>query len=278
MQINLDQMDLRLNIFRPIHAGAVERMTESLERYGQLTPVTAVDDGNRMVLIDGFKRHRSATTLGLTSLAVTPLKVTGCQAKALVFLLNRSTGFSVIAEARLVRDLMEVEGLNQTETALLLERHKSWVSRRLDLIRTLSPEVAEDIDLNLIPGGGGSSLARLPQGNQADFCVAIQKHRLKAQEIKKLVDLWCKAQESGIRHYLLTSPREALEIASQGDKRWFYHLKGLVKTLSNLNRQLNKRTLLEQSVPGLLRLLDQAESQMKTTRELIQGGHHEPIR
>jgi len=43
------------------------------------------------------------------------------EAKALIYLLNRSKGFSMITEAILVRDLVEVEGLNQVEAGVLLE-------------------------------------------------------------------------------------------------------------------------------------------------------------
>jgi len=42
----------------------------------------------------------------------------------------------MITEATLIRDLIEVEWLNQMETAVLLERHKSWVCRRLQLDKT----------------------------------------------------------------------------------------------------------------------------------------------
>jgi ParB-like chromosome segregation protein Spo0J len=276
MQIKPDRLDLRLSVFRPIHAGAVDRMTESLRRYGQLTPVSAVDTGGCMVLVDGFKRHRSATMLGLSFLNVSPMKVDMGHAKALVYLLNRSTGFSHLAEARLIQDLMEVEGLSQSETAILLERHKSWVARRLLLFRSLAPEAAQTLDLSLIPGGGASSLARLPRCNQAEMCSSIQRHGLKTNEIKRLADLWLKAGDPAVRRSLLDSPREALAIAGTGDRQYFIDFKALVKTLSAINRRLRKRAPLSRSMPGLLRLLEQADGEMNITRELIQGGDHEP--
>lgn len=276
MRIDPDRLDLRLSVFRPIHAGTVDRMTESLRRYGQLTPVSAVDTGGCMVLVDGFKRHRSATILKMPFLNVSPMKVDMGHAKALVYLLNRSAGFSHLAEARLIQDLMEVEGLSQTETALLLERHKSWVARRLLLIRSLAPEVAQTLDLNLIPGGGAPSLARLPLCNQAEMCSAIQQQHLKANEIKHLTDLWLKARDPAIRRSILASPREALAIAGTGDKQYFADFRAVVKTLLSINRRLQVRAPLTKSMPGLLQLLEKADGEMSTARELIQGGDHDP--
>ena len=276
MQIDPDRLDLRLSVFRPIHAGAVERMTESVRRYGQLTPVSTVDTEGCMVLVDGFKRHRSAMILGSPFLSVSLMKVDMGHAKALVYLLNRSTGFSHLAEARLIQDLMDVEGLNQTETALLLERHKSWVARRLLLIRSLAPEAAQTLDLNLIPGGGAPSLARLPRCNQAEMCSSIQKHGLKTNEIKRLADLWLKAGDPAVRRSLFASPREALAIAGADDRQYFADFKAMLKTVSGINRKLRKRAPLNRSLPGLLQLLEQADGEMNTTRELIQGGEHDP--
>lgn len=275
MEINPDRLDLRLSVFRPVHANAVDRMTESLRRYGQLTPVSAVDNGGCMVLVDGFKRHRSAKVLGLSFLNVIPIKVDMGHAKALVYLLNRSAGFSHLAEARLIRDLMEVEGLSQTETAILLERHKSWVARRLLLIRSLAPEVAQTLDLDLIPGGGAPSLARLPQCNQAEMCSAIQQHGLKTTEIKHLTDLWLKARDPSVRRSILASPREALAIAGAGDRQYFIDFRAMVKMLSTINQRLRERTPLSKSVPGLLQLLEKADGQMNIARELIRRTDHE---
>ncbi len=227
IKVSPDQLDLQLSFLRPIHANALEKMTASLVKYGQLTPMVAVENSGRMTLVDGFKRHRSAKQLSMERLSVTPLKKSSSETKALIYLLNRPASFSIITEAMLVRDLIEVEGLNQVETAILLERHKNWVSRRLAMIRSLAPEVIEDIKLTLIPAGVGSSMARLPRDNQADFSVAVQRHGLKSQEVQRLVDIWCKAKDPGVRQCLLESPRQALKIVRQDKEKWL----SLVETI-----------------------------------------------
>ena len=273
--IDPDQLDLGLKFLRPIHAKAYDNMTASLARYGQLTPVTVMAQKDRVILIDGFKRQQGAKRLGLKTLMAQTVAADNCKAKALVYLLNRAAGFSLIGEALLVRDLIEVEGLNQVETATLLERNKSWVHRRLAMIRALAPQVADDIRLSLLPAGVASSLARLPRETQTDFCAVIQMHGLKSGEVKKLVDLWCKAKDPGIRQSLLKSPQEALRIVRQSGRDYLCAIQTLLVKIAALNQKLKQARLSPQSARILLEHLVLIQSQIEKARELI-GGKHEP--
>ena len=275
-QICPDQLDLRLSCFRPVRAEEVEKMMSSLSKHGQLTPITAVTDGERLVLIDGFKRQRSAKQLGMQTIAVSAIRACTYEAKAMVYLLNRRAGFSVITEAMLIRDLIDIEGLTQVEVATLLERHKSWVSRRLAMIRALTPEVTDDIKLNLLPAGVGSSLARLPLCNQVDFSATIQNHGLKSGEVGKLVDLWCKTKEPGVRQCLLESPHQALEIATEGKEKWLLLIETVLLKISALNQQVQKIKISSKAITGLLQRLDLALAQLQETKKLV-GGEHEPV-
>jgi ParB-like chromosome segregation protein Spo0J len=189
--IPTDQIDLRLLALRTPTTPAVEKMAASLKRRGQLTPIIIAEDGKYPMLVDGFKRHEAARALGLDSLKGTSVTADPTQAKAMMYLMNRAGSFSMIQEAMLVRELVDTDGLTQTETARSLDRHKSWVNRRLLMIRHLAPEIIEDLSLELLPPGSAPSLARLPRCNQADFSAAIQIHRLSAKQIRNLIDLWC---------------------------------------------------------------------------------------
>ncbi len=272
-----EQLDLRLSFLRPTHTKIVDKMTASLIKYGQLTPVTVVADKDRMLLVDGFKRQRSARQLNMHEILVTALHKTNCEAKALIYLLNRPASFSIIAEANLIRDLIEVEGLNQVETATLLDRHKSWVSRRLAMIRGLAPEVVEDIKLALIPAGVGSSLARLPRDNQTDFSAAIQKHGLKPGEVKKLIDIWCKTKEPDVRRHLLVSPHKSLQIVKKTKENWLLLVEAILIKLSTLSRQVQGQKLSGQALQKLPGFLNQIQDHTEGLKKQI-GGEHEPVK
>ncbi len=53
------------------------------------------------------------------------------------------------------------------EAAQLLNKHKSWVCRRLALLERLGPEAQAELRLGLMSPGLARQLTRLPTGNQA---------------------------------------------------------------------------------------------------------------
>jgi len=113
----------------------------------------------------------------------------------MMYLMNRTVRISFIQEAMLIRELVDQDGLKQTEVAGLLDHHKSWVNRRLMIIRGLAPEILEDLSLELLPPGSAAVLARVALRNQGDFSAAIQRHGLNLKEIHVLTDIWCKTKE-----------------------------------------------------------------------------------
>lgn len=210
--VSLDKFDLRLKHLHTPSRDAVEGMAASLKKRGQISPVIVSIESAELVLVDGFKRHAAASLIGLDPLSVMTVGTGSANTKALTYLLNHAKGFSMIEEALLTRELVEVDGLKQVEVASLLDHHKSWVHRRLELIRSLAPQTLEDLKLKLIPPGSASSLARLPKHNQADWSSAIQTHRLHSREVAELVDLWCKTPDPARKKYLMEFPRQALQI------------------------------------------------------------------
>ena len=213
--VRLDHFDLDLERLHCAKKTAVAGMARSLSQKGQLTPVIVTEHRDRYLLVDGFKRYRAAEELKLPFLNAVIVAADGKKAKAMLYLLNRPGSFSMIQEAILVKELIELDGLTQKEAALLLDRHKSWISRRLSMVRRLSPEVIEALLLEQIPPGVGSSLARIPPCNQADFAAAIQTHHLTPNEIHRVVDFYCKAPHPDIKQTILQSPRKALGVVEK---------------------------------------------------------------
>lgn len=207
------KLDLSLAHLRQCKESAIKNMVFSFEKLGQLNPIVVAGDTKHMVLVDGFKRHRAAGLIGMNELQALVLPLQGAQMKAHTYILNRNNGFSFVEECLLIHELIEQDGLLQTEIAVMLERHKSWVSRRLDLYRSLSPQIIEDIRVGMLQEGSGRSLARLPQGNQVDMSAVILRDGLKTNEVKRLVDLWCKADTPEGKSFVIEHSRKALELS-----------------------------------------------------------------
>jgi ParB-like chromosome segregation protein Spo0J len=279
-------LDRRFKQLRTITELSVKSMVASLEKRGQLTPIVIADDGARHIVIDGFKRCAAAEILRMSLMAMI-IPGEGALMKAHMYLLNRKRGFSMIEEGMLVRELVEGDGLKQVEVAVMLERHKSWVSRRLEMIRALSSPIVEDLKLGLLPPGSATALARLPSCNQVDLSAVIQAHKLQAKESGILIDLWCKAKNDEYRTYLLKFPEKAIELATGKEKKKPDPAIGeKVSTVLTLLQELKRLAALfcikSQKPIGTLdknlyeiveRAVDGAESQcqqaLKSARELL---------
>src|SRR5437762_1885373 len=105
-----------------------------------------------------------------------------------------------------------VDGLSQVEAAQLLNKHKSWVCRRLALLERLGVEAQAELRLGLLSPGLARQLTRLPVGNQAAVLTAARQASLTMTEVQGVIDLLRGAtpeQEA----LLLQDPRAALQAA-----------------------------------------------------------------
>jgi ParB family transcriptional regulator, chromosome partitioning protein len=148
LDLDLHRLDLRFAESRLVEPRAVERIARSIERCGQIVPCVVVAaaggsgaDGERLVLIDGYRRVAALRRIGRDTASVDrwACDVTG----ALLGLLARTQNrpFASIEEALLIRELMRGLGLSQHDLARRCGRDVSWVNRRLRLLSGL-PDAA----------------------------------------------------------------------------------------------------------------------------------------
>ncbi len=163
-------------------------MMKSMRKYGQLTPIVCVRTGDGYETIDGFKRLRASRQLNLESLTAKVWEAAERVCKAAIIQLNQpGRSINEMEEAMVLCSLHREDRLMQAEIAVLLGRHKSWVSRRISLIERLSEAVQDDIRLGLVSVVTGRELAKLPRGNQPDAAAAVIKHRFSTREAAKLI-------------------------------------------------------------------------------------------
>ena len=192
MELVVDRIRESYLRFRLTDPGAEHRIRESVGKYGQLSPVvvTETEGTSSYEMIDGFKRLHACRGLGFSTLRATVLRLgsRGCKA-ALVELNRKSTPLRPLEESLVVQSLYREEKLSQVEIATLLGRHKSWVSRRIGLVETLSQEVLEHLRLGLVCVTTGRHLSRLPRGNQPAALATVLKYRLTSRETERLIRL-----------------------------------------------------------------------------------------
>jgi ParB-like chromosome segregation protein Spo0J len=206
-------LDLALRRLRQVPEPAVVAMAASLRSKGQLSALVAARAGQALVLVDGFVRQAAALRLGWAELRVEALELSAVQMKAQLYLRHRQRELLLVEQCRLVAELHHGDGLSGVQIGELLERHKSWVSRRLTLHRELSPQLLEDLSVGLLGGGALRRLARLPARNQEELVAVARRHRLGPADTAALVELWRRAGEAEVRRYLTEDPRGALRQA-----------------------------------------------------------------
>jgi ParB-like chromosome segregation protein Spo0J len=196
--------------YRLADPAAEEAMARSLLRYGQLAPLTACWREGRTELLDGFKRRTAAAQLSWPTLRVRLVQVDERAAKAAIFGLN-GTGRqpNELEEAWIVQALVREDGMSQVEVAQLLDRHKSWVCRRLAFLERLGAEAQADLRLGLLSAGLARQLTRLPVGNQAEVLTTARREALTLVEVQGLIDLLRSASPEQ-QAVLLQDPRAAL--------------------------------------------------------------------
>ncbi len=205
--IEITKMGERYAAFRIVSPKADMAMAKSMRKYGQLTPVVCAKVEGGCELVDGFKRLRACRRIGKETLKARILDATDRVVKAAVIQLNRGSSISELEEAMVLSSLYREDGLTQTEIAVLLGRHKSWVSRRISRIERLHEEVRQDVKLGLLPQSMGRELAMLPRGNQKEAADAIIKHRLSTREASKLV-AYLLSRPKWDYHCILANPWE----------------------------------------------------------------------
>jgi ParB-like chromosome segregation protein Spo0J len=206
----LTDLGRRYRRYRLADPGAEEAMARSLRRFGQASVVTACRRDGQVELLDGFKRLAASAQLGWPTLSVRLVDVDESAAKAAIHGLN-SVGDrpSELEEAWLVQALVREDGLTQVEAAELLNKHKSWVCRRLALLERLSAEAQADMRLGLLSVGLARQLTRLPTGNQSAVLSAARRDSLTMVEVQGVIDLLRDATPEQ-EHLLLNDPRSAL--------------------------------------------------------------------
>jgi ParB-like chromosome segregation protein Spo0J len=257
---SLERLGERYRRYRLADAHAEQAMAQSLQRWGQLTPVAVCRREEQWQVVDGFKRLTAARVLGWPSLLVRHLPADDERTvKAAVYGLNRvGQHLQELEEAWLVQALVREDGLSQVETAQLLGRHKSWVCRRLALLEKLSAEVRSDLEVGVLPPSLARQLLRLPVGNQGAVLAVARREALTALEVQGVVDLWLGAAGEPQRAHVLAEPRAALRLAQlrpcwHYDPRLSVHGNRTARQLSRLLEEL-VRWLAWLRCPGVLRL------------------------
>jgi ParB-like chromosome segregation protein Spo0J len=173
MDLELHQLDRRYEALRTRSARRERRLLASLSEVGQQTPIVVVRDGERWVVVDGYKRVRAVHRLGHDVVRAAEWMLGELDAVVLERVMRGSDGDSAIEQGWLLRELVQRFGLGLDELGRRFDRSTSWVSRRLGLVTDLPTSVQEEVRMGAIGAHAAMKyLVPLARANATD-CEAL---------------------------------------------------------------------------------------------------------
>ena len=134
-------LDLRYEGYRVRDDAAEARLAASIAERGIEDPLEGVDTQRKHILLNGFRRCRCATKLGIECVPYVSLGEEEAMGIIGLMRIGKQRGLNLLEQAKFTVELLTVHGMSVAEIAETLGRSKSWVSMRGNLLREMSQEV-----------------------------------------------------------------------------------------------------------------------------------------
>jgi ParB/RepB/Spo0J family partition protein len=139
--VERSSLDLRYESYR-LRNGAVEaRLLASIAERDIEQPLSGVDTPQGRLLLDGFKRYRCATKLGIELLPYVSWGEEEALGIASLMRVAKHKTLSILEQARFVVELLSRHDMSIADVAEMLARSKAWVSMRHNLLKEMSQTV-----------------------------------------------------------------------------------------------------------------------------------------
>lgn len=221
MDLEIGRLDLRYQELRTRSAERERRLVGSLDASGQQTPIVVVRDGDRDVVVDGYKRVRALRRLGRDVVRATTWDLGELDALLLERMLRASEAMSALEEGWFLKELTTRFGLSREELARRFDRTTSWVSRRLGLVTDLPAAVQEHVRSGALgPHAAMRYLVPLARANERDcekLAAAIAPSRPSSRELGVLYTTYVAGNEK-TRALVVSDPGLVLRARAERER------------------------------------------------------------
>ena len=213
MELEFHQLDLRYESLRVHRPDRERRLLASIAEHGQQVPIVVIaiiEEPNRFVVIDGYKRIRALRKLGRDTVNATVWDMSETEALILDRSLRTAEGETALEQAWLLSEMHSSLGMNLDDLALRFDRSKSWVSRRLALVRELPQSVQQHVRLGKIGAHAAMKylvpIARTNKLSCERLAEEIARHQFSTGEVGLIYDAWRKGP-SYVQNSIIDSPK-----------------------------------------------------------------------
>jgi ParB family chromosome partitioning protein len=288
---NLLQMDLhglvsRFAELRLRDPQRQQQLTRSIAHNSQLVPVIAVAherEAMRWVLIDGYRRLEALQQVGADLIRVNVWEHSVDDALLLCLARGPERAWEGIEEAALLQELAARHSLR--DIAGRIGRDVSWVSRRLNLFKSLPEDLLAQVRLGRLSLWAATRilapLARANSDHARTLLAALEQQPLSTRELKRLYTHYRRANRTrrerlvanpGLFVQALASQEEAAQgrrLAAGPEGAWYRDLAVIGQMLKRLRQQVP--VLFDEQQPAEERQrLRQAFAAMKTRLQRLE--------
>jgi hypothetical protein len=195
-------LDLRYQTYRLRNDTAEARLLASIAERDIEQPLAGVDTSQGRLLLDGFKRYRCATKLGIECVPYVSLGEEEAAGIASLMRAEQKT-LSILEQARFVVDLISMHDMSIADVAEMLSRSKAWVSMRRGLLSEMSEPLQKLLFRGVFPVYSYMYTLRpfmrmngVSQKEIERFVQAVSGKRLSVREIGLLADGYFRGPKS----------------------------------------------------------------------------------
>jgi ParB family chromosome partitioning protein len=209
VELELHQLDLRYEGLKCRSAVRERRLMASLAEFGQQVPIVVVAGDDRLVVIDGHKRVRALRQLSRDTVHALGWQLSESEALVLDRSMGTGPSASAIEQGWLLRELHERFELSLDELARRFDRSRSWVSRRLGLVRELPEGIQQRVRQGeIVADAAMKYLLPVSRGNREDalrFAAAIAGKGWSTRQVGELYQGY-RSRSSKTRKLVLGDP------------------------------------------------------------------------
>jgi hypothetical protein len=289
-------LDLRYQTYRLRNETAEARLLASIAQRDIEQPLAGVDTPQGRLLLDGFKRYRCATKLGIECVPYVSLGEEEAAGIAALVCVDRQKTLSILEQARFEVELLSMHDMSLADVAEALSRSKAWVSQRRGLLQDMSLAVQEILFRGGFPVYSYMVTLRpfmrmngVGQQEIEGFVQAVADQKLSVREIELLSHGYFRGPDSLRREIdqgnwkwslvQMQSVPEAPEACNDTERALLNDLEKLLKLIGRVttrcdHEQLQTRAFHAQANLLLARLLSRREAFFKKMEEFHDRSGH----
>lgn len=216
LQLEIRHLLTDYAVIRAADPTAEEKLLASIAHHDQKVAIlVAQESPDRYQVLDGFRRLRALEQLDREVVAAVEWPGTIADGLVETRRLRFASRSGPLEEGWLIEILVDRHEVSLSEIALRLGKNKSWVSRRLALVRQLPDSVREKVLAGALSGYVAAKcavpLARANAALVGPYCESVIAHGLSTRQAETVYQHLARVTDPQIQREILARPQRVLE-------------------------------------------------------------------